>query len=397
MMLEHAATHWPEHFGGVDIGRSLQSSTRINLPGSGKVEPCTAGSASKDGGKESFAVGDEPHLYTSPELRRMYATVSRNLTKRKAADPWMLLTSTWFMPGEQSVAEARWDQAVAIAEGRARNTGLLYDHRHGTIPAEWDDDDAMLAGLAEAAGAAAGWMNLDRTLEEIRKPDTLRSDAKRYFFNTLDGAEEDVCSVGAWRALERHVRLSDGDVVALGFDGSDSDDATALFACRWPDFTLFSLDVWERPAEAKDGWRVPRLQVHEAVEDAFRRFRVVRGYFDPPKWRTDIDTWAASYGDKVVLEYPTFSDTRMAPATERLAQMISDQTVGHDGDPALARHVAAAKRSKCRGGWRPAKKDSRKIDALVAAILAVHALGDAVAAGLVVDTEPTDEAIALVL
>jgi hypothetical protein len=62
----------------IDVGL-----TRTLIPGGGKIEPCTAGAASKDGGKETFAVADEIHLYILPGLRSMYRTVSRNLTKRR--------------------------------------------------------------------------------------------------------------------------------------------------------------------------------------------------------------------------------------------------------------------------------------------------------------------------
>jgi hypothetical protein len=55
-MLDVARDRHPEVFGGVDIGRDWQSSTRTYLPGGGEIRPSTASSAAKDGGKETFAV-----------------------------------------------------------------------------------------------------------------------------------------------------------------------------------------------------------------------------------------------------------------------------------------------------------------------------------------------------
>ena len=73
---------------------------------------------------------DESHLYDTPELRRMYATVSRNLRKRgRAAEPWSLETTTMFAPGAESVAETTYRLAEQIREGRARRSRLLFDHR----------------------------------------------------------------------------------------------------------------------------------------------------------------------------------------------------------------------------------------------------------------------------
>jgi phage terminase large subunit-like protein len=87
----------------------------------GRSRPSTASSASKDGGKETFAVFDETHLYNQPELRQMYKTVSRNMRKRKKiAGTWFLETTTMFAPGQESVAEGTYGLAEKISEGRAR-------------------------------------------------------------------------------------------------------------------------------------------------------------------------------------------------------------------------------------------------------------------------------------
>ncbi|MFH8737376.1 hypothetical protein [Streptomyces sp. NPDC017964] len=86
---------------GVDVGL-----TRIILPDGGEIMPSTASSSSKDGGKETWVCFDETHLYNTPELRRMYATVTRNLRRRKrGAQTWYLETTTMFAPGQDSVAE----------------------------------------------------------------------------------------------------------------------------------------------------------------------------------------------------------------------------------------------------------------------------------------------------
>src|SRR4051812_7699419 len=106
VMLSHLIEHAGDEFPGIDLGRSAQTSSRIFFEGGGEIVPSTASSASKDGGKESFSVFDETHLYVLPDLRAMHKMVRRNLTKRKMADPWGLETSTMYAVGEDSVAEA---------------------------------------------------------------------------------------------------------------------------------------------------------------------------------------------------------------------------------------------------------------------------------------------------
>ena len=106
VMMAHLVEHHGDTFPGIDFGRSSQTSTRIILHARhGEIVPSTASGASKDGGKETYAVFDETHLYVLPELRRMHDTVRRNLRKRREAEPWCLETSTMYRPGEESVAE----------------------------------------------------------------------------------------------------------------------------------------------------------------------------------------------------------------------------------------------------------------------------------------------------
>jgi len=118
-------------------------------------------------------------------------------------------------------------------------------------------------------------------------------------------------------------------------------DATALIACRLSDGLLSPLGVWEQPdGPAGDTWRVPTAEADSAVRDAFARYRVVGLY---------------------------------------------------DGAYVLTRHALNARRRVSTAGIQIAKDhpDSpRKIDALVAAVLAFEARADAIAAGI--PAEPAD-------
>ncbi|WP_150135851.1 hypothetical protein [Streptomyces hyaluromycini] len=132
---------------GVDPGL-----TKINLPDGGEITPSTASSSSKDGGKETWVCFDETHLYNTPELRRMYATVTRNLRKRKkGAGTWYLETTTMFAPGQDSVAERTYEEAEAIREGKKKRgrARLLYDHRYGICKNLKDEDELRAADEAE--------------------------------------------------------------------------------------------------------------------------------------------------------------------------------------------------------------------------------------------------------
>lgn len=364
----------------IDVGL-----TRTNLPGGGEIVPSTAGAASKDGGKETFAVCDESHLYVLPELRRMHSTVRRNLAKRKIAEPWMLETTTMFRPGEDSVAEATFKHWQAVLEGRAPDPGMLMDHRQATKIENWADDDELRAALIDVYGAAAPWIDIDGILAEIRDPTAEEADSRRYFLNQPAVADDQWIDPEAWARCSDLTRtVKPGELITLGFDGSLRDDATALVGCRVSDGHLFLVQAWEPPLNAPEWWQVPTEEVDAAVAGAFAEFDVWRLYADPPYWQDTLGHWASEFGDSKVIHWWTNKWTQMAHALERLHSAVASQALTHDGDKVLARHVANARRSRNRAGTQIRKehpKSASKIDAAIAAVLAYEARGDAIVAG----------------
>jgi phage terminase large subunit-like protein len=373
--------------------------TRTYLPAGGEIRPSTASNSAKDGGKETFVVFDETHLYVLPELRAMHATVRRNCVKRKEAQPWSLETTTMFEQGAGSVAESTFH---AYEAGQLKDLGIIFDHRSGPDPStfDWHDDAALKAALAEAYGPAAEWMDLDRIVIECRDPETTRSDAERFFLNRPSSLEDDVTPLDVWDALVVSDRLLPGDTICVGFDGSERKDSTSIVATRAADGLTVPLGLWERPLGARD-WEVNRAWVGERMAWVFDTYRVVRCYCDPRYWESDIDEWQERWGDKVVLPIPS-SDSRRARAADRWESLVatslqrlrrgespgSETSLCHDGNSDMRRHVGNARRERLggragkEGGWRPSKKkQDRKIDLLDAAMLAHEARGDALANG----------------
>jgi len=133
---------------------------------------------------------------------------------------------------------------------------------------------------------------------------------------------------------------------------------------------VFVVGCWENPG--RKGWRVPRADVMQTVADAMERWRVMELACDPPYWGREIAEWSARWPDKVI-EFPTFSRARMAPACTTFYAAVMDATLSHDGDPRLARHIANAvvKTSPMGDYITKVDKDSpAKIDLAVAAVIA---------------------------
>lgn len=378
VMLEHAADKFGSEwrFNQCDLG-----STRILIGKGGKdgeCRPCSAGAASKDGGKESFAVADEPHLYVLPELRQMHAMVRRNSRKRKAAEPWMLATTTMFEPGQQSVAEELYDEAEKLLSKR-KHFGFFWHHREGTITeADWDDDAAQVASLREAYGPAAEWMDLESiVLDEVRAPGSVAAENMRYFHNRRWKGENKAVDVAKWDALADPSRTPTAGRILAAFDGSDRGehaDDTVLIGWTVEDRPhLFLVDRWRRPATAGRDYLVPRHEVRARVAEVFGGWDVVELVADPPGWREEIDTWGDAYGKDRVVEFATFRPSEMGPAIDRFLEALDRGSFTHDGSAELREYALNAVLTKAKGRTdQPALAKptvDAKIDGLVAAVI----------------------------
>lgn len=193
---------------------------------------------------------------------------------------------------------------------------------------------------------------------------------RRYRMGIWTATETAWLPHGAWASRHAPTRaVDDGEKVWLGFDGSYSNDSTALVGVT-ADRHVFVVGCWENPGRA--GWRVPRDKVQETVAEAFARYEVVTMACDPPYWQAEIAAWSARWPGRV-LEFPTFSRARMAPACTAFYSAVMDGTLTHDGDPRMARHIsnAVVKTSPMGDYVTKADKDSpAKIDLAVAAIVA---------------------------
>ncbi len=373
--------------------------TRVFLPGGGEILPSTASNSSKDGGKESMVVFDETHLYTKPELKRMYATVRRNLSKRKSAEPWSLETSTMYFPGENSVAEETHDLARKIAEGKTKRQRLLFDHREANADVDLTDEKQVLAGLREAYGPFAEIMDLERIVSEIYDPRNDPQDSRRYYFNQPTSARDAWISAPEWNSCyDEELTIQKGDAITLGFDGSRRRsrgiaDATAIVGVRVSDGFVFQVQIWEQPdGPAGEDWEVPVAEVDAAVRACFRDYNVVGFYADPAKWESYIANWEADFGKRLkiraTVRHPIewwISGGRnylMVRALEQFESAVAGRELKHDGSRILTRHILNARRRVGRSGMQINKEhpDSpNKIDGAIASTLAWAARLDALA------------------
>jgi hypothetical protein len=207
-----------------------------------------------------------------------------------------------------------------------------------------DDDDELEAALRHVYGPAAAWLDLPRIMAEIRDPQADPKEARRFWLNQPSVAADSWLEPELVTTRRRPGPLEAGAAITLGFDGSLSDDATALVACTLgPEPRLVTLGVWEQPLAAgpaeRAGWVVDVDAVDAAVADAFEQYVVVLAYCDPAYWTPHIAAWAAEFGADVVREFSTARDGRIVPAAVATHTALTTGELEHDGDAALERHL----------------------------------------------------------
>lgn len=156
-----------------------------------------------------------------------------------------------------------------------------------------------------------------------------------------------------------------GERVVLGFDGSYSGDCTAVIVVgvSRPN-RVAVVKVWE-PVDGV----VPVLEVEQAIRDAAERWVVVEVAADPYRWARSLEVLKE---DGLPVEPFPQSASRMVPATQRFYEAAVNQTIEHDGDPVLARHVDSCEIKVDERGSRLTKGSKRRrIDAAVAAVMAL--------------------------
>ena len=239
------------------------------------------------------------------------------------------------------------------------------------------DDDYDDVDLVKRVNPAS-WQTVAALKRRHSSPSMLGWQWARFACGIWMGTEGWWITPEAWEDARLAERIAAGERVTLGFDGSRYSDSTALVACRLEDGLLQPLAVWEAPRVGA-AWEVPGGEVDAAVAEAMEEYAVVRGYFDPPLWQTEIDAWAREYGEAAVTRYPT-NRSRFMGAVERFRTDFLDGGIRHTGSEVLSRHVLNAQMREVRGGyWLDKGAAAEKIDAAVAGVLAYEARCDAVA------------------
>lgn len=381
---------------GLDVNKFV-----IYANDGGVIEAVTSSPASMEGNRPTFVIKNEIQWWgrgpggEANDGHEMSMIIDGNLDKTANARSLAIFNA--HVPGTDSVAELAWDNYQDVQAGKAVDTGILYDAIEapaGTpiseIPSMKEDPegyDKGVAMLTEGVRIAAGdsyWLPVESIVMSIldtRKPIT---ESRRKFLNQINAAEDSWISPDEWNKIaltDEMFKLQDGDKITLGFDGSKSNDWTALVACRVSDGMLFVLGVWN-PRDFPTG-EIDREVVDALVRSCRDKYEVVGFRADVKEFEAYVDQWGQLYRKTLKVNAspanPVAFDMRgnqkrFAMDCERFRDAVLEREVHHDGNAALKQHVTNAKMHPTNYDAitirKQTKDSSRKIDAAVCAVLA---------------------------
>ena len=433
----------------IDIGKTVIYA----YAGMKRIEAVTSSPASLEGNRPTLVIKNETHHWKSNnDGIAMAEAIERNATKSKGGAARTLSITNAYSPSEESVARNEREGYLMQAAGEAVMTGVLYDtleapkearlrplfpdehkdaERNGIepLPAEVKEGITRryIAKVLEAVRGGAWWLDIPGLTNSILDPKSKVSLSRRFWYNQVRASEEVWVNPDAVDAAVRddvrQLRFGVSDpkllveagwqpigrdepVVAF-FDGSKSDDSTAIVGCRISDGYTFLIGVWQKPqGERGKTWLAPRNAVDRRVDEMFERFNVVAFWGDPSHakddsedessyWMPMLDKWMQKYKDRLLpqhwpvkgglrkhaINWDMTSADRTKAFIDAAEQAVQDfenlndieeyePLIQIDGHPVLVQHLKNAVEHIDPRGWGSSlskeQKDSpRKIDAAV--------------------------------
>jgi phage terminase large subunit-like protein len=322
-------------------------------------------SFTKEGLNSTFIVIDELHAQQNREL---YDVLSLSMGARK--EPMLVAITTagtkYDSSGKDSICYSMYNRGIQIAKGEVEDPSFFFAWYQGDEKLNYKDPDNWYIANPSLGDVLS--------IEDMQSAVLLTPEAefKTKRLNLWTEAGQSWIPEDAWKALIKKDRNPiPGEEVIIGFDGSFSNDSTAVVGWFLGDEKphLKIIGLWEIPQVDPDPlWSVPVAEVEQTIISSYRDsgWTVKEICFDPARWNRTF--MVLDEEGLPVISYPNSAE-RMVPATQKFYEAIMNQSFTVDDDDRLARHVAnAVTKTSSRGLMIAKANNKRKIDACVAAI-----------------------------
>lgn len=459
----------------IDVGKTVVYA----YGGMKRIEAVTSSPASLEGNRPTLVIKNETHHWkANNDGVAMSEAIERNATKAKGGAARTLSITNAYEPSQESVARTEREDYEKQMSGEQIKTGFLYDtleapktarlrpafpdeaqgaDERGVKPLDDEVKERLtrlyIRRVLEAVRGGAFWLDIPNLTNSILKGKVSLS--RRFWYNQIAANEDSwvhpdaVDSAISPEVAELRRGLSDprlileagwqvvgkDEPIVAFFDGSKSDDSTAIVGCRLSDGYTFLIGVWQKPrGEAGKKWLAPRNAATARVKEMMERFNVVAFWGDPSHakddqndegdasyWTPTLDMWMRDYKMKpdgtprldpkhwpvktglrthaIVWDMTSADRTKafIAASEQAIADFENlndiedfDPEIVIDGHPVLVQHLKNAIEREDPRGWgtglaKEQKDSPRKIDA------AVCLVGARMLRRMVLNAEVTEE------
>lgn len=384
----------------------------------GRIERYTLSATSVKGLPIVAAIADQTETWLPGNRGPALMQVLRANTAKRGGV--VVESPNAYIIGQNSVAEETAKHWARVEAGEIKDeaaTAVLYDHRGAPYETDLTSRDSLIEGLRIAYGDLSahpsgcvlhsppcepGWVDLERIAQDFwltyNDPASMCAD----FLNQINAATNAWLTQPEVRAISDPTKtITSREPVTLGFDGSEGRrvgiaDSTVLMGYSLTQKHFFNLGIWSQPdGPAGEGWVPPRVEIEQAVAEAFKKYNVVGFYADPSAgWAGDVKEWEAAYLSRLKarinqnepIRYP---QRNVSQTCENFAQLLTEiraGTVTYDGLAQVSAHLLNARKSPRRNGYVIEKpvtdQDYSKVDACWAMMFAYKAGLDATGRGV---------------
>ena len=360
--------------------------TYVETPEGGKIQLLTSSATSAEGFESSFVIADETEHWTpgvgGPDMAQ---TLRRNLAKTGNR---MLETCNAWIPGRDSVSESSFDDWCEQEEGNTvADQKVLYDARVAPANTVLTDtpepNEVSITDALQFVYEPMPWAAVDAMKQEIWSPSTPTSVSRRFYLNQPNARDDAWVTLQDWAVLANPDReLVEGEDIVMFFDGSKSNDHSALVGCCMSDGFIFTIGVWK--PEKLTG-TVNYRAIDSTVTRMKDTYNVVAFWADVREFESFVKvSWPERFGDELLVPAQAHGkaassiawDMRshgydFAMATEMCHAEIEDGMFQHDGNWETSKHIGNCRMTERRGHITVKKespKSPNKIDAAVCVI-----------------------------
>lgn len=344
----------------------------VNVETGGKIIRLPSSGETLDGFNPSLAICDELHAWNTPTRRRVWSSLNTGGAARARTQVVAITTAGDALSRETSILGRLIDLNERDGEVERPHAGLTVSrHREArslvfnySAPTKDPSDVAAMKLANPASWVTEGFLGKQAEAPGLTVAEVLQLHGCVWAQSLASWIPEE-----AWHGcLDTATEIPAGAEVVAGVDvGLHHDHSAVVVAWMAPSGrVVLRARVWEPDATADGRTRVTDVEDH--IRDLASRYKLVAVTYDERFFNRSAEVLSDEGLDMHALIQ---SSSQMADAYQGFYQAAIERRLSHDGG-VLSRHVLGCSAEMTERGWKVKKlRQSQKIDAAVAATMAV--------------------------